>query len=270
MEMKYYVVDAFTENTFEGNPASVCLDNTRISDIKRQRIAAEFNLSETVFVNTLGRKRRKFKVKYFTPTVPIPFCGHATFAAAKVIHRLYRFKSFVIQTAHGLELFVEINGDEIGIIFPLFKAKKTKIHNSVLKALGLKKYEEVRWIEAIESYLIILKNEKQLLKLKPDFQGLLKSKGNQKGLVISAAAKADKFDFCSRCFFPWSGINEDPVTGSAHSALGKYWSKRLDKSVLNAHQASQRGGVMQLEILSKTGMEVRAKAVTFALGNIIF
>ncbi|MGB9839034.1 PhzF family phenazine biosynthesis protein [Thermovenabulum sp.] len=254
--MKLFQVDAFAENLFEGNPAGVCLLEKQIGQDLMQKIAMEMNLSETAF---LFKKEKGYDLRWFTPESEVDLCGHATLASAHILWEegfLEEGKEAIFYTKSGvLKAFKE--KEYIILDFPLEPAEPAEIPGELKKALN------VPVIFAGKNrmdYLIEVEDEEYIKNLKPDFE-LLK-KVNARGIILTSASSNPEFDFISRFFAPAVGINEDPVTGSAHCCLGPYWSNKLKKDSLIAYQASKRGGILKLRIL-KERIHIGGKAVTF-------
>jgi len=233
--MKCYVVDAFTENVFEGNPAAVCVMEEWISDNLMQKIAMENNLSETAFAVKEGDD---YRLRWFTPGGEIDLCGHATLATAYIIANYYEgnVEKITFQTMSG-ELVVVKNGELYEMDFPSRMPEPFTLTEEMIDALG---------VQPIETYLgrdlmFVLEKEGDVQNAKPDFS---KIKNLPDGLGVSITAKGETYDFVSRCFFPKLNVNEDPVCGSAHCNFIPYWSKRLGKEKMVARQLSERGGTL--------------------------
>ncbi|MBA9043082.1 PhzF family phenazine biosynthesis protein [Bacillus aryabhattai] len=233
--MKCYVVDAFTENVFEGNPAAVCVMEEWLSDNLMQKIAMENNLSETAFAVKEGDD---YRLRWFTPGGEIDLCGHATLATAYIIANYYEgnVEKITFQTMSG-ELVVVKNGELYEMDFPSRMPEPFTLTEEMIDALG---------VQPIETYLgrdlmFVLEKEGDVQNAKPDFS---KIKNLPDGLGVSITAKGETYDFVSRCFFPKLNVNEDPVCGSAHCNFIPYWSKRLGKEKMVARQLSERGGTL--------------------------
>lgn len=246
--MNYYIVDAFAEKAFEGNPAAVCVMDSWPADELMQSIAAELNLSETAFAVKHGDY---YQLRWFTPTAEIDLCGHATLATAYVLASFYEQQStrFRFQTLSG-ELMVdklsgkltsdamnEQQGDCFQLDFPSRMPEKTEITEQIVTALGIKPLEAY----ISRDLMLVLENEQQVIEAAPDFEKL---KQLPLGLGLSITATGTAYDFVSRSFFPKLGVNEDPVCGSAHCNFIPFWAERLNKQNLIAKQASKRGGIL--------------------------
>jgi PhzF family phenazine biosynthesis protein len=232
-------VDAFTDQPFAGNPAAVCVLPAAQDAAWMQQIAMEMNLSETAF---LVRQPDGFNLRWFTPTVEVNLCGHATLASAHVLWtegHLPVKQEAQFHTKSGL-LTAKLQDDWIELNFPAKQAQVTTPPDNLLKALGV---SEVKFVGKSQfDYLVEVASERELRQLQPDFT-LLKTLPVRGIIVTSLAAK---YDFVSRFFAPGVGVDEDPVTGSAHCCLAPYWQERLGKSEFLAYQASARGGILKV------------------------
>lgn len=238
--LKIYQVDAFTDKLFSGNPAAVCILNKWLSDNLMQSIGNENNLAETAFVVPKGGD---FEIRWFTPTTEVDLCGHATLASAFVLFDILDYPDSLIQfhsSKSGL-LAVTKRDDMLFLNFPTDKLEL--IHekqNIIEKCIGIKPTELYK---GKTDYIAMIDSESSLQNLRPELEEISKLKA--RGLIVTA--KGDNVDFVSRFFAPQSGINEDPVTGSAHTSLLPLWSKKLGKSKLIANQLSKRGGQLLCE-----------------------
>ncbi len=232
MKLSIFQVDAFTDQLFRGNPAAICpLDNWLPDDLL-QNIAAENNLAETVF---FVREAEGYHLRWFTPTVEVDLCGHATLAAAWVIlNELDLSATSVNFRSLGGPLTVSKTGDLYTLDFPSLKPERRPDNPPLEEALGTKIAE----IWAARDTVAVLESEAAVRAMNPDFEKLKKIPG----FAFIATAVSDEYDFVSRFFAPAQGINEDPVTGSAHCTLAPFWAKRLGKDSMRAFQASARGG----------------------------
>ncbi len=231
--LKLYQVDAFTDKIFHGNPAAVCLLDEWVDDQLMQNISSENNLAETAFVVP---KENEFEIRWFTPKVEVDLCGHATLASAFVIFNFigYKKEEIVFNSKSGI-LKVKKIDDLLELNFPADNLTPVKIEDEILNCVGI---EPIETFKGISDYLAVFNTETEIKNIKPDFSKV--SKLNSRGLIITA--QGEKVDFVSRFFTPQLGINEDPVTGSAHTSLTPYWSKKLGKKELKAEQLSDRGG----------------------------
>ena len=229
---RYFHVDAFTHPLFAGNPAGVCLLESWPEDMRLQKMAMEHQLSETAF---LVPTREGYQLRWFTPSIEVDLCGHATLASAHVVFTELNPKSSVVvfETRSGA-LTVRRSGDLMVMDFPALPATPSATPAYLADGLG----RPPREILKARDYMCIYDTEEEVRALQPRVD--LLAKIDTLGIIVTAPAQAS--DFVSRFFAPRAGIAEDPVTGSAHCTLVPYWSKRLAKKELIAHQASARGG----------------------------
>lgn len=259
MKLKYYQVDAFAENVFKGNPAGVIFSELD-DETLMQKIAFENNLSETAFIS---RKNDEYFIRWFTPYCEVDLCGHATLASA-YIYFYYIDKNSNKFTVNSKSGYLEITkkDDKFSMNFPVDSINEfTKDLPEIDGFLGQK---PSKIYKGRDDYLCIFSSEEDVANLKPNFS--YSTSINSRGIIVSA--KSNKYDFVSRCFFPQTGVDEDPVTGSAHTTLIPYWSKILNKTSLIAKQISQRGGVLECE-LSKDRVIISGRCVLFLEGEII-
>ena len=264
--MKIFQVDAFAANAFSGNPAAVCLLDTTKPDVWLQNVAAEMNLSETAF--TL-RSERGYNLRWFTPVCEVSLCGHATLATAHVLFESgLATESEVLRfhTKSG-DLSAKKDGLWIEMDFPSYPAlEPAPADDALTRALGLSSEAVFKYMREEEGmYIVECDSEERLRNMKPDF-GLLK--GSQaSGVIVTCPAESEEYDFVSRFFAPRFGIDEDPVTGSAHCYLTPFWSRRLGKSDMMAYQASARGGVLRCR-LEKGRVFIAGQGVTVFEGDL--
>ena len=242
------MVDSFTCEPFKGNPAGVCLLDKQLLEQIMQSIAIEVNLSETAFVIPV---EDHFAIRYFSPIMEIPLCGHATLASAKVLfEKNIDLKEINFQTAAGLHLQAARNGDKVSLKFPNYGVIDREVPQALLDALGIMEVLFTAYnVENLE-LMIEIEDADILRNLQPDFAAMKASISDISGVVITAKSKQDDFDFESRYFWPWSGGNEDPVTGATHTFLTAYWAKKLGKEQLLAFQCSARTGILEVEVLN--------------------
>lgn len=254
----YFQVDAFSGHLFGGNPAGVCPLEEWLDNETMQKIAAENNLSETAFFVDKGEW---FEITWFTPESEVDLCGHATLASAHVIfnHLGYPFDAIMFTTRTRGALYARKKEQLISLDFPVSHPEPVPVPALLVEGLGARPAE----CHATRDYLAIFRSEEEIKALHPDFQ-LLK-KLDKLGIIVSAQGKA--VDFVSRFFAPGVGINEDPVTGSAHTTLIPYWAKRLGKDKLHALQLSQRKGELFCE-LQDDRVIIAGRAVTYLVGEI--
>jgi PhzF family phenazine biosynthesis protein len=259
MKIKIYQVDTFTDTLFHGNPAAVCILDDWLDEPLMQHIAMENNLSETAFV---VQKHNCFHIRWFTPETEVTLCGHATLATAHVLFTHYHYpkKEIIFQSTHSGILKVRKETDSLTLDFPADTIIKATPPPGLIKSIGKKPIEI--W-KGKTDYLLVYKTEKDIHAISPNYQ--LLSQVKARGIIITAPGKTS--DFVSRFFAPTVGINEDPVTGSAHTTLVPYWTKKLKKKHLTATQLSKRQG--QLKGTSdKTRVYLSGKATTYLQGEI--
>jgi len=257
--IKLFQVDAFTDSLFHGNPAGVCVLEVWLNEKMMQDIAAENNLPETAFI---VQKKDVVEIRWFTPTVEVDLCGHATLASAHVLFSYYATSNNLIEfySHRSGVLLVERNDEWLTLNFP--KDVYTKIDTPEVLINAFQK-EPIETYRGNSDFLLIYESQKVIEEMNPDLN-MIQSVGGR-GVIVSAPG--DSVDFVSRFFAPQSGINEDPVTGSAHTTLTPYWSKKLGKEKLTALQLSERGGELICE-LSGQRVLISGKAVTFMMGEI--
>jgi PhzF family phenazine biosynthesis protein len=263
MSTPLFQVDAFTDRPFAGNPAAVCLLPGPRDAAWLQSVAAEMNLSETAFLHLGGEG---FRLRWFTPTVEVDLCGHATLASAHVLWEtglLAPDEGARFFTRSGL-LTAERREEWIELDFPAEPAAAAEAPPGLVEALGV----TPRCVGRNRmDYLVEAESEAVVRSLEPDL-ALLRTVSARGVIVTSRAAKRTVYDFVSRFFAPQSGIDEDPVTGSAHCCLGPYWSERLGKNDLVGYQASARGGVVRVRVGGERVI-LGGQAVTVLRGELV-
>src|SRR4029453_2298775 len=243
MGIKIVAGDAFTDVPFAGNPAAVCVLPERRPDAWLRHVAREMNLSDTAF---LVRRDDEFDLRWLTPSVEVDLCGHATIASAHVLWEdghLPASAQARFHTRSGL-LTADRRGEWIELDFPVNEAVAAEPPSSLLPALGVPAPAAVT--KNVFDYLVEVQSETELRALRPDHASLRRIP--VRGVIVTARPASPAFDFVSRFFAPGAGIDEDPVTGSAHTALGPYWGAKLGKTKMTAYQASARGGVVRLRL----------------------
>jgi len=260
MKQKIYQVDAFSQEPFKGNPAAVCVLEQWLSEEKMQLIAMENNLSETAFVVPMGDE---YEIRWFTPLVEVDLCGHATLASAHVLFEYYNHKGkeILFQSRKKGALTV-VKDKKLGLVldFPAQQIVPIQPHDSISKAIGA---TPKKTIKGETDFMLVFENQAQVAALKPNFEELAKTKA--RGIIVTAPGK--EVDFVSRFFGPACGVNEDPVTGSAHTILAPFWAETLGKKKLNALQISKRGGALHCEV-KEDRVLISGHAVTYMEGEI--
>ncbi len=259
MKYKLYQVDAFTDKLFGGNPAAVCPLAAWLGDDILQKIAMENNLAETVFyVVQDGR----YEIRWFTPKVEVDLCGHATLAAAFVLFNCEGHPGDTINfySPRSGELSVSRSADKLTLDFPV------DVYQSIPVSMDIVRCFDKQPIEAYKGktdYMLVYENEADIRDIRPQLEAIAAL--DARGVIITA--KGEDVDFVSRFFAPQSGIIEDPVTGSAHTTLTPYWSKKLDKTEMSAIQLSERKGYLQCKFLGDR-VEISGQAKLYLAGEI--
>lgn len=257
MKIPIYQVDAFTSVLFSGNPAAVCPLESWMNDRRLQAIAAENNLSETAFFVPRGSE---YELRWFTPTVEVDLCGHATLASAHIIFKNIKpsLSEVRFHTQSGL-LTVERERGLLSMILPSRPGRDCTVPEGLTAGLGCEPAE----VLLARDYLVVLDSEDRVRSLKPDLTRWMDL--DCLGVIVTAPGRS--VDFVSRFFAPKAGVDEDPVTGSAHCTLIPYWSNRLSKQSLHALQVSKRGGELFCEDLEKR-VKISGHAVIYLEGFI--
>lgn len=258
--MKMYQVDAFTKELFRGNPAAVIVEKEWLDADLMQKIALENNLSETAFVKIIDSEN--YEIRWFTPAVEADFCGHATLASAFVIFKDFTDKKTINFHVRNLGIFV-IHQDDDGKIrmdFPIRKAHQVEDYPAILHQALTKPFKAV--YQNVQAYVVEYESVQDVLDEQPDMN-LLKTLGKLRTAItasdmdVAITSKSDQqYDCVSRYFAPVAGIDEDPVTGSIHTAIAPLWAEKLGKNNIVAYQASSRGGVLHCKILSEERIEI--------------
>jgi len=260
--MLLFHVDAFATSAFTGNPAAVCLLDDREMDAQwMQALAAEMNLSETAFVRRQGDE---WSLRWFTPAVEVDLCGHATLATAHALLEeglLRREETGRFHTRSGV-LTAAFDGEFIELDFPATVAQRCDAAGELIEGLGVQPMSVLR---NQFDYLVELAREEDVRALQPDLDMLRRLP--VRGVIVTSRASIPGFDFVSRFFAPACGIDEDPVCGSAHCALGPYWAPRLNKTTMMAQQASRRGGGLRVTVAGDR-VQLAGRAVTVVRGEL--
>ncbi len=262
MGIKIYQVDAFSDKAFHGNPAAVCILSEPINEKWAQKVAMEMNLSETAF---LYKEGNGYNLRWFTPTVEVDLCGHATLASAHVLweeNYLDPQEKAIFNTKSGILQAEQANG-WIKLDFPVKPIVEASPPPGLLEILGIK----ANFVGVNKSdYLIEVENEAAVRNITPNSLELRKLP--VRGVIVTSQATKGEFDFISRFFVPGSGIDEDPVTGSAHCCLGPYWQSKIKKDFFYAYQASKRGGTIKIQV-KKDRVHLYGQAITVLKGELI-
>jgi PhzF family phenazine biosynthesis protein len=265
-EVEIHTIDAFTSEPFAGNPAAVCVLEDERSDRWLQAVAAEMNLAETAF---LWREGAGYRLRWFTPVVEVPLCGHATLASAHLLFETARAGGDLLRfaTKSGELRASRQEGGDIELDFPAFSYEPTLLPAAVAVALGVTPLATSRVARLNgDSYLVEAASEREVRGARPDPRALLAAQAPS--VILTTRSETPGFDFVSRYFAPGAGVDEDPVTGAAHCALGPYWSEKLGKREMTAYQASARGGVVGVRVEGER-VALRGRAVTVVSGRLL-
>ncbi len=239
MKIKLYQVDAFTDRIFAGNPAAVCPLTEWLPDAVMQKIAMENNLAETAFY---VKEKEGLRIRWFTPAIEVDLCGHATLATAYVLFNKEGHAGNVVTfNSRSGPLTVTRQGDLLTLNFPTDTIQEVPLSNELTAGFPTK---PLKALKGKSDYMLVFENEKQIVELKPDLKEVAKVKA--RGVIVTA--KGNEVDFVSRFFGPQAGVDEDPVTGSAHTTLIPYWAGVLKKNKMSAIQRSARGGKLICEL----------------------
>ena len=257
--MKQYIVDAFTDKPFSGNPAAVCVMDSWPSEESMMKLAMENNLSETAFI---VKEDTGYRLRWFTPGTEVELCGHATLASSYVILNYYDTDRDIVQfnTLSGV-LTVRKNGDLYQMDFPTYELKEIPVTDAMEQAFGVRPIKAVLGLDLV----CVFETEEQVRQMHPD-QGLLTG---IEGRIQNATAAGRETDCVSRSFCPKLAIAEDPVCGSAHCQVADYWSGVLGKKKIQAYQASKRGGYLYCELIENGRISISGKAALVAISDIV-
>ena len=258
--MKIWIVDAFASKPYTGNPAAVAIVDEFPSDETCKLIAAEMNLSETAFVKPLNKNH--FHIRWFTPKVEVKLCGHATLASSHILHqeKLITGNEILFDSLSG-PLRIYISFPNYTLDFPLQRTGKAIESAAIKECFG----KIVQAVEAYDDIIIELATEEELRSYIPQIDKL--EKIDCRGIIVTTKGTGE-YDFVSRFFAPKVGVNEDPVTGSAHCKLAHYWQQKLNKNDFKAYQASSRGGEIQISVVGER-VHLTGQAVTILKGKLL-
>ena len=259
---KIYQVDAFTSEPFRGNPAGVCILENDMPDEWMQNVASEMNLSETAFIIP---DSGYFRIRFFTPASEIPLCGHATLSSAHILYETgiaHAESEIKFQSKEG-DLTVRKSGSRITMNFPAYGLDQIEVPEIVARILGSRPAEV--YMTGHGWTFVLLNDEKTVRELNPNFK-LMKDSGFG-DMIVTAPSEDSNFDFCVRCFAPALGIDEDPVTGSAHCALVPFWYRKTGRTEFMSHQVSRRGGILKVAFKGNR-VEISGDARTIISGEL--
>lgn len=259
MKLKIYQVDAFTDHLFSGNPAAVCPLEEWLDDNLLQQIAMENNLAETAFY---VRKGNAYEIRWFTPSVEMALCGHATLAAAFVLYHYehYEGEQILFQTKKSGDLSVKLQEKLLTLNFPSDRFQIITFPKQLKECFN---YFPLEAYKGLNDFMLVFRNETQIASIRPDLEAVSRLDG--RGVIVTA--KGNETDFVSRFFAPQSGIDEDAVTGSAHTTLIPYWAAKLGKNELTAIQLSKRKGYLKCRYLNDR-VEISGEAKLYMIGEI--
>jgi PhzF family phenazine biosynthesis protein len=262
MKIPIYQVDAFADQLFKGNPAAICPINEWLSDETMQNMGLENNLSETAFIVKGGND---YHIRWFTPLAEVELCGHATLAAAHVVFNHLNHTSNNI-TFHSKSGPLQVNRQDNGLITLHFPNNNPEKINDIPPGMheGLGVDNSCPVFKTSFDYMVVLPSQNAVEALRPDFK--LLSKTPCRGIITTA--RGNDVDFVSRCFYPRTGVDEDPVTGSAHTIMVPYWAAQLNKTKMKAVQLSKRGGQLDVELLGNRVL-MSGHAITYIVGEVI-
>jgi PhzF family phenazine biosynthesis protein len=255
-----FQVDAFTSGPFTGNPAAVCVLSEWLTDDLMQKIAMENNLAETAFI---VQQDTDYLIRWFTPVTEVDLCGHATLASSFVVMNILQPErhEVIFHTGKMGDLIVRKKGELLELDFPTDTLRKCDLPDLIIESLDK---EPVECFMGRSDYLLLYRSEAEITNLRPDFRKLAKADG--RGIIVTAPGS--DVDFVSRFFAPQAGIDEDPVTGSAHTTLTPFWSARLGKTSMKARQLSARGGYLECTLNNDRTL-ISGRADLFLKGEIL-
>ncbi|MFT4568836.1 MAG: PhzF family phenazine biosynthesis protein [Saprospiraceae bacterium] len=267
MRIKTFLVDSFTTIPFQGNPAGVCLLEEVIGEELMQSIATELRYSETAFVLKTNVSNN-YIIRFFSPKMEIPLCGHATLASSKVLFEQFEtLGNLSFLNIDNIEINIQKLETGIEFFFPAYGTETAEVPTALIQALGILEIVNCEYNRETKILLLEINSSIELRELQPDFEALLKSHDSISGVLVTARSEEKEYDFESRYFWPWSGTNEDPVTGGTHTFLAPYWSCRLDKKKMTSFQCSERTGLMELEVTNQDTVIIKSDAVIILEGE---
>ena len=251
-----YQIDAFTNEPFKGNPAGVMIIDEKVNEGWMQNMAMEMNLSETAFIIP---QNNGFEIRYFTPTKEVPICGHATLASAHILYELgiKNAHETIHFKAKGAELSISKEMDWLVMNFPAYPLTKINTPTEFKELIGFRPIE--MYSSLYDWKIAIAQTENEIFQADPNFDQM--NRLNLGHLMITSKSNSKEADFVVRCFAPVSGINEDPVTGSAHCALTPLWAEKLGKTEMDSLQVSKRTGKLKVKLI-RDRVEIKGKAIT--------
>ncbi len=265
-----YIVDAFTDQPFKGNQAGVCLLETPLPPSDMLAIAAELGYSETAFILPNENAKQSYDIRYFSPQIEIPLCGHATLASSKVIFEKFRDQdTLTFNTGHGVVIDVVQSGESIQMELPRYELESIQIEKGLLPALGISEIIYSGYNTETNIIMLEIGSAEILRNLSPDFEALVNCHTSIHGVSVTAKSETSNIDFESRFFWPWAGTQEDPVTGGTHTFLTPYWANRLQKDSMRSFQCSKRTGWMDVTLSDQNTVLIKSQASIVFRGELI-
>lgn len=246
MHLPLFFADAFTDAPFKGNPAAVVMAHDGLPDSLMQQIATEIGFSETAFLKKVSHQ--VYDIRYFTPKQEIPLCGHATLASAAVLFGEEGLHAVHFITGNKQQLEVQQKSEGIFMRFPKYPVEPFNAPAPMLAALGMRDVKASAYNPNLRIILLELEDASLLRQLSPDFTALRKSYEGINGVLVTSVSNEEPYDFMYRYFWPWSGTDEDPVTGGVQTFLAPYWASKLGNKHMRALQPSERTGKMEVEV----------------------
>ena len=266
MKLPTSFIDTFTSVPFKGNPTAVCHVVEELNNQTMLSIASELNYPVTAFIKTKPEKIHSYEIRYFTAITEIPACGHATLAAAKFVRSKNETNDTVwFSTINNITIKAFYEGSKVMMTYPKYEMQTCTVNNNLLASLQLDDYKTAAYSVDLETLFIEI-DSATLKVVEPNYQQLIRSSDIIKEVVLTSVSDNNNYDYFLRSFCPWIGINEDPVTGSVHSALGNFWKLRLGKQSMNVYQASLRGGEILVRV-SDEHVEIGGEAVIILNGE---
>ena len=264
--MQTFFINTFTGSDCKGNPTVVCLSEEKTLDNECLGLAKKFNVPVTAFVD-VAKQDDLFSIHYFTITKVIPACGHATLAAAKVLFDLFKKNEISFITSEQVIINARQNSEAIFMKYPAYSMIPFPVSTQTLESLQLNEIAAAGFCTELETLFIELESADDLRRLQPNYLQLMNSSETIKEVVLTSVADGDRFDYMLRSFCPWIGIDEDPVTGSAHTSLTPLWAEKLNKNDLTAIQLSKRTGKLSCKMLGER-VKISGRAVTYMIGKV--
>lgn len=268
MNVSTWIIDAFTTKAFSGNPTAVCVIAQALDPERMLSIAREINFPVTAFIQKHSVSSDTYDIRYFTSVTEISACGHATLAAAKFVFSNEKCHDLQFHTINKTIIKTFLDGETIFMAYPHFELEEILLDDELPAALHLDHYKCLGYSSPLETLFLEVENPDMLKSVQPDYQRLVKSNHFIKEVVLTSISDDQRYDYFLRSFCPWIGIDEDPVTGSVHSVLGKFWQLRLKKHGLKAYQASSRGGELIINVFNDR-VEIGGEAVIILKGEFI-